>query len=156
MHHSAQLHARAMLSLRTSCALALYVVLGLDVLGIHTISLAARKRTAANSGSLASGLAKVQAAREYDLAPFVVFYFRMEREIAHPPMAHSTMEAHEMVRRLIVLEELLTFPMIRNKLPRICPVTKSQSRILPNLLLYVSPESFALQVDSVLRISCLT
>ena len=43
--------------------------LGLDILGIHTLSRAARYRTAANSGTLTNGLAKVQAAREYDRAP---------------------------------------------------------------------------------------
>ena len=36
--------------------------LGLDIHGIHTISLAARYRTASNSGTLANGLAKIQAA----------------------------------------------------------------------------------------------
>ena len=40
--------------------------LGPDILGIHAISLAARFRTASNSGTLANGLAKIQAAREYD------------------------------------------------------------------------------------------
>ena len=39
--------------------------LGLDILGIHTLSLAARYRTTANSGELANGLTKVQAVREY-------------------------------------------------------------------------------------------
>ena len=37
--------------------------------GIHTLSLAARFRTASNSGTLTNGLAKIQAAREYDHAP---------------------------------------------------------------------------------------
>ena len=38
---------------------------GLDILGIHTLRKAARYRTAANSGTLTDGLAKVQAAREH-------------------------------------------------------------------------------------------
>ena len=38
--------------------------LGHDLLVIHTLSLAARKRTAADSSALANGLAKIQAARE--------------------------------------------------------------------------------------------
>ena len=38
--------------------------IGLDVLGIHTLSLAAQYRTAANSDTLASDLAKVYTARE--------------------------------------------------------------------------------------------
>ena len=43
--------------------------LGPDLLGIHTLSLAARYITASNSSTLANGLAKNQAVREYDHAP---------------------------------------------------------------------------------------
>ena len=42
---------------------------GSDLLGIHSISLAARHRTAASSNTLIQGLEKIQEARGYDLAP---------------------------------------------------------------------------------------
>ena len=45
--------------------------LGPDLVGIHSISLAARFRTAACSNTLSQGLEMIQAAREYDFAPVV-------------------------------------------------------------------------------------
>ena len=39
---------------------------GSGICGIHIISLAARFRTAASSGALVNGHAKIRAAREYD------------------------------------------------------------------------------------------
>ena len=41
---------------------------GSNICGIRIISLAARFRTAASSGTLVNGLAKIRAAREYDRA----------------------------------------------------------------------------------------
>ena len=46
--------------------------IGPDMLGIHSISLAARYRTAASSSTLIKGLEKIQAARGYDLAPILL------------------------------------------------------------------------------------
>ena len=43
--------------------------LGLDIIGIHSFSFAARYTTGSNSGTLANCLAKIQATREYDRAP---------------------------------------------------------------------------------------
>ena len=43
--------------------------LGPDLVGIHSVSLAAPCRTAACSNTLSQGLQKIQAAREYDFAP---------------------------------------------------------------------------------------
>ena len=45
--------------------------LGLDIFGIFFLSLAARYRTAVNSGTLANGLEKVHAARGHDHAPML-------------------------------------------------------------------------------------
>ena len=43
--------------------------LGPDLVGIHSISLAARYRTSASSNTLNQGLEKIQAARGYHFAP---------------------------------------------------------------------------------------
>ena len=43
--------------------------LGSDLVGIHSLSLAARYRTAGCSNTLIQGLQKIQAAREYEFAP---------------------------------------------------------------------------------------
>ena len=69
--------------------------LGPDLLGIHTLSLAARCRTAASSNTLSKDLEKIQAARGYDLAPI----FALEEKIMVPSMARSTVEAFDIVRR---------------------------------------------------------
>ena len=54
--------------------------LGLDLFWICILCFAARFRTAANSSTLAGGLAKINAAREYDGCPFRP-YFRMGRKV---------------------------------------------------------------------------
>ena len=74
--------------------------LDLDVLGIHSLSLAARHRTAAKSGLLASGKAKVQAARGVDRAPIYAITSEWKEKCLNPSMAQSTMEAHESVCRM--------------------------------------------------------
>ena len=55
--------------------------LGIDLFGIHVLSLAARCRTAANSNTLADGLAKIRAAREYDGALLFALSPEMEKRI---------------------------------------------------------------------------
>ena len=84
--------------------------LGPDMLGIHTLSQAARPKTAANSGTLANGLAKVQAAREYDLATIFAVTSDSTEKILHPSMAHSTMEAYEIVCRLDRTGRIADYP----------------------------------------------
>ena len=74
--------------------------LGPDLLGIHTLSLAARYGTASNSGTLANGLAKNQAARECDHAPIFALSSEWKEKFLNPSMAHSTMEALAIVRGL--------------------------------------------------------
>ena len=67
--------------------------LGSDLLGIQSLSLAARCRTASNSGTLANGLAEIQAARECDNAPIFDLSSEWKEKFLNPSMAHSTTEA---------------------------------------------------------------
>ena len=61
--------------------------LGHDLVGIHSISLAARYRTAACSNTLNQGLEKIQAARAFDFAPILALCPNWEKEILAPSMA---------------------------------------------------------------------
>ena len=71
---------------------------GPDLIGIHSISLAARKRTAANSNTLNKGLEKIQADRGYDLGPnFALNSGWEEEKLLISSMAHSTAEAFNIV-----------------------------------------------------------
>ena len=72
--------------------------LGIDLFGI--LSLAARYRRAATSNTLADGLRKIRAAREYDGASLFAFSLKWNKKFLKTPMAHSTMEANEYVRHL--------------------------------------------------------
>ena len=74
--------------------------LGLDILGIYTLILAARYRTAANSGTLPDGLAKIHAAREHDRAPVYAVASEWKEQFLYPSMAHGTMEVYDIVCRL--------------------------------------------------------
>ena len=71
--------------------------LGSNICGIHILSLAASFRTAASSGTLVNGLAKIRAAREYDgcaLTP------EWEERFLKTSMAFGIMEAYEYVRQI--------------------------------------------------------
>ena len=68
-------------------------------LGIHTLSLAARQRIASNSGTLTNGLAKIQAARECDIALIFALSSEWKEKFLNPSMVHSTVEASDIVRR---------------------------------------------------------
>ena len=75
--------------------------LGLDIFGIHTLSLAARYRIAANSGTLAKGFARIQAVRRYDRLPICATTSEWKDFfLKNPSMAHSTMETYELACRL--------------------------------------------------------
>ena len=65
-----------------------------------TLGFAARYRTASNSGTLANGLAKIQAAREHDRAPIYALSSEWKEKFLRPSMARNTMEAYEIVCRL--------------------------------------------------------
>ena len=70
---------------------------GPDLVGIHSVSLAARCRTAACSNTLSQGLEKIQAARENDFAPMFALSSIWEMEFLAPSMARSTAEAFNLV-----------------------------------------------------------
>ena len=74
--------------------------LGPDLLGIRSVSLAARYRTAASSDTLTRGLEKIQAARGYDLVPIFALSSDWEEKFLIHSMAHSTAEAFNIVRCL--------------------------------------------------------
>ena len=74
--------------------------LGPDLVGIHSISLAARYRTAACSNTLNQGLEKIQAARAFDFAPFLALGPNWEKDFLAPSMARSTEDAFNIVCRL--------------------------------------------------------
>ena len=64
--------------------------LGPDLVGIRSISLAARCRTAASSNTLSQGLEKMQASRGYDLAPIFALSSEWEEKFLISSMARST------------------------------------------------------------------
>ena len=74
--------------------------LGPDLVGIHSVSLAARYRTAACSNTLNQGLDKIQAARGYNFAPIFALCPNWEKEFLTRSMARSTAEAFNIVCRL--------------------------------------------------------
>ena len=74
--------------------------LGPDLVGVHSISLAARKRVAACSTTLNQGLEKIQTARGHNCAPKFALSPVWEREFLGPSMAFSTADAFDMVCRL--------------------------------------------------------
>ena len=74
--------------------------LGSDWVGIHSLSLAARYRTAGCSNKLIQGLQKIQAAREYDFAPMSALSSDWEKNFLVPSMARSTADAFNIVRCL--------------------------------------------------------
>ena len=90
--------------------------LGPDILGIHTLSLAARYRTASNSGTLANGLAKIQAAREYDHALHLCSQLRMEGEFFELlPWPITPWRHLKLYFAWITMANLMTLLMARNK-----------------------------------------
>ena len=74
--------------------------LGPHLVGIHSISLAARYRTAACSNTLDRGLEKIQAARAFDFAPTLALCSNWEKEFPPPSIASSTADAFDIVRCL--------------------------------------------------------
>ena len=74
--------------------------LGPDLVGIHSISLAARYRTAACSNTLNQGLEKIQAAFPFDFAPILALCPNWEKDFLAPSMSRSTADAFNIVCRL--------------------------------------------------------
>ena len=73
--------------------------LGPDLVGIHSISLAARYRTAACSNTLNQGLEKIQVSRAFDFAPVLALTSTWEKEFLAHSMARSTAEEFDIVCR---------------------------------------------------------
>ena len=71
-----------------------------DLFGIHSVSLAARYRTAACSNTLNQGLEKIQAARALNFARILALSPNWETEFIAPSMARSTADAFNIVCRL--------------------------------------------------------
>ena len=67
--------------------------LGPDLVGIHSISLAARFRVAACSTTLRQGLQKIQTARGHNRTPVFACSLAWEKEFLTPSMAWNTMNA---------------------------------------------------------------
>ena len=123
--------------------------LGLDVFGIHLLSLAARYRTAVNSGTLVNGLAKIRAAREHDSAPIFALSLEWDTIFLKTPTAHSTMEGYEYVRHLDHAGKIAVFTLIRNKrLPRLCSATRSKKKVFLYRSLRVPPKSWNRSADT--------
>ena len=74
--------------------------LGPDLVGIHSISLAARYRVAACSTTLRQGLEKIRLARGHNCAPIFALSPAWENEFFHPSMAHSTVTAFDAIQQL--------------------------------------------------------
>ena len=75
--------------------------LGPDLVGIHSISLAARYRVAACSSTLHRGLEKVSTARGHNCTPLLALSLRIwEKEFLVPSMAFNTANAYDIVCRL--------------------------------------------------------
>ena len=102
-----------------------------DICGIHIISLAARFRTAANSGTLVNAWPNfVQLVNTTVLFSLRALTPEWEERELKPSMALSTMEAYENVRQ-IVLATLPTLPEIGYRMPpRPCSATRFKNVIL--------------------------
>ena len=74
--------------------------LGPDLVGIHSISLAARYRVAACSSTLRRGLEKVSTARGHNCTPLFALSPAWEHEFLIPSMAFNTADAFDIVCRL--------------------------------------------------------
>ena len=76
------------------------MVLVSDLVGTHSISLAARYRVAACSTTLNQGLQKIQTARGHNCAPLFALSHVWEIEFLVPSMAFRTADAFDIVCRL--------------------------------------------------------
>ena len=74
--------------------------LGPDLVGIHSLTLAARYRVAACSTTLRRGLGKISTAREHNCTPLFALSPIWEKEFFVPSMAFSTADAFDIVCRL--------------------------------------------------------
>ena len=95
--------------------------LGPDLVGIHSISLAARYRVAACSSTLRRGLEKVNEARGHKCIPLFALSTAWEQEFLFPSMTFHTARAFDTLCRLDRDDTLDEFPQNKNrKLPLGC------------------------------------
>ena len=130
--------------------------LGPDMVGIHSISLAARYRVAACSTTLSQGLEKIQAARGHNSAPIFALSPDWEKEFLAPSMACSTANAFDLfaLDRDGKLDEARR---IRSRsLPLDFSVTSFLGRILLDISPYGPPKFWDQSVVIELRTSCTT
>ena len=80
--------------------------LGPGLVGIHSISLAARYRVAACSTTLRRGLEKISTARGHNCTPLFALSLLWEKEFLAPSMACSTANAFDIVCRWAVMTHL--------------------------------------------------
>ena len=126
--------------------------LGHDLLVIHTLSLAARKRTAADSSALANGLAKIQAPRENDHASIYAVSSEWKGNFLNLPWPITPWRHMKLYVAWITVANLMNLLMARNeRLPRPCSAPNSKSRTLPDRSLYVLPEFLDQSVAVALR-----
>ena len=84
--------------------------LGPDLVGIHSLSLAARYRVAACSTTLRQGLQTIQTARGHHCAPMFAISPAWEKEFLAPSMSWSIMSAFDLVCQLDCAGKLGTAP----------------------------------------------
>ena len=132
--------------------------LGPDLVGIHSISLAARYRTAECSSTLNQGLKKIQAARGHKSTPIFAFSPIWEKEYLVPSMAYSTADAFGIVCRLDRNDTLdeVSHKTKGRKLQLACFWTKFINKTLLDLSLAVPRKPQDRSVVIVLLTSCAT
>ena len=109
--------------------------LGIDQFGIRILSLAAGFGTAANSNTLADGIAKISAARENDGASIFALSPEWNKKFLKTSMAHSTMEAYEYVRHLDHAGRIADYLIQNRDFAR--PIAARASRILGPISRYL-------------------
>ena len=116
--------------------------LGPDLVGIHSISLAARYRVAACSSTLRRGLEKVSAVRGHNCTPLFALCPAWEHEFLIPSMAFNTADAFDIVCRLDRDDTIDEVPQNKKKLPLGCFLTNSINKTLLDLSLAVPRKSY--------------
>ena len=105
--------------------------LGPDLVGIHSISLAARYRTAACSKTLSQGLEKIQAARAYDFAPVLALSYTGTRNFLLPPWLVAPRKLSILYVTWTAVANLMILHRTRNRiLPQPCSATSYMGKTL--------------------------
>ena len=131
--------------------------LGPDLVGIHSISLAARYRVAACSSTLRRGLEQISAARGHNCTPLFALSPAWEHEFLLPSMTFNTANAFDIVCRLDYNDTLDDVP--QNKKQKAATgllLTNSTNNTLLDLALAVPRKSWDRSVVIVLLTSCPT